>query len=190
MSTASTLPRLLTALAITTLVGACSSNSEPRYPARYKQALDTVGAAPVPDQAAQRFVAFFTSIDQPGVAARVDALYAKPVYFSDTLFVTEDRDALTRHFERLSRRGTHIEVDLDDAVISGTDLYLRWRMRVALPNGAEQSRTIGMTQLRFDESGRISFQQDFWDSAEGVYRQIPVLGWIIGQVENRITEEH
>ena len=190
MSAAATLPRLLTALAMTTLLGACSSNSEPRYPERYEQTLDTVVAAPIPDQAAQRFVAFFTSIDRPDVAARVEALYGSPVYFSDTLFVTEDRGALTRHFERLSSRGAHIEVDLDDAVVSGTDLYLRWRMRVTFPNGGPESRTIGMTQLRFDESGRIRFHQDFWDSSEGVYRQIPVLGWFIGLVEKRIAQEH
>ena len=30
-----------------------------------------------------------------------------------------------------------------------------------------------MTQLRFDDSGRIRFHQDFWDSSEGVYRRIP-----------------
>jgi hypothetical protein len=46
-----------------------------------------------------------------------------------------------------------------------------------------------MTQLRFDDSGRIRFHQDFWDSSEGVYRRIPMLGWAIGTVETRITKE-
>ncbi len=174
---------------LTALLSGCTGTSEPRYPARYQEALDGVAAGPIPSEAAQRFVAFFTSIDQPGVAARVDALYGRRVYFSDTLFFTEDHAALTRHFERLGARGTHIEVDLDDAVVSGADLYLRWRMRVTFTNGGPEARTIGMTQLRFDESGRIRFHQDFWDSSEGVYRRIPVLGWAIGVVDARIAKE-
>ena len=174
---------------LTALLCGCSGASEPRYPVRHQQALGGVAAAPVPDTAAQRFVAFFTSIDQPGIAARVEALYGRPVYFSDTLFVTEDHAALMRHFERLNSRGMHIEVDLDDAVVSGADLYLRWRMRVTSHDDGAEARTIGMTQLRFDDSGRIRFHQDFWDSSEGVYRRIPILRWAIGVVDARIAGE-
>lgn len=180
---------LFATLALSTLLCGCTGSSEPRYPERYEQALDGVAAAPVPSGAAQRFVDFFTSIQQPDVAARVAALYGDPVYFSDTLFVTEDRAALTRHFERLAGRGTRIRVDLDDTVVSGADLYLRWRMSVTFPDGGTEARTIGMTQLRFDDSGRIRFHQDFWDSSEGVYRHIPILGWAIGTVEARIAKE-
>ncbi len=190
MSTRSIAPiGLFAALALSTLLCGCTGSSQPRYPERYQQALDRVAAAPVPSGAAQRFVTFFTSIEQPQVAARVAELYGDPVYFSDTLFVTEDHAALTRHFERLSGRGIRIQVDLDDTVISGVDLYLRWRMRVTFPDGGTEARTIGMTQLRFDDSGRIRFHQDFWDSSEGVYRRLPILGWAIGAVDARITKE-
>ena len=179
------------ALATSALVMGCGSSNESRYPLRYQKAVLAVSAAPVPAEAAQRFAGFFESVDQPDVAARVDALYGDNVYFSDTLFVTEDRPALTRHFERLNDSGAHIDVDVDDAVVSGENLYLRWRMRVTFPNdgATPRSQTIGMTQLRFDESGRVRFQQDFWDSTEGFYRQLPVLGWAIGRVEAQMSAE-
>lgn len=180
------------ASALAALLTGCGGNgNEVRYPLRYQNALVAVASAPVPAEAAQRFAGFFESVDQPDVAARVDALYGDTVYFSDTLFVTEDRAALARHFERLNGTGAHIDVDVDDAVISGANLYLRWRMRVTFPNDrvTPRTQTIGMTQLRFDESGRIGFQQDFWDSTEGFYRQLPVLGWAIGRVEARMTAE-
>jgi hypothetical protein len=181
-------------LAVATMVlvmGCGGSSEESRYPLRYQKALVAVAAAPVPAEAAQRFAAFFQSVDQPGVAARVNALYGDDLYFSDTLFVTEDRAALTRHFERLNGSGAHIDVDVDDAVVSGSNLYLRWRMRVSFPNDdvMPRTQTIGMSQLRFDGSGRIGFQQDFWDSTEGFYRQVPVLGWAIGRVEARMNAE-
>ena len=180
------------AVAVMVLCAGCrGSNEEPRYPARYEAALDGAAAAPVPGGAVQRFTDFFTSVGQPNVTARFDALYGESLYFSDTLFVTEDRAALARHFERLNNSGAHIDVDVDDAVISGVNLYLRWRMRVTFPDDPDTPRTqtIGMTQLRFDETGRIGFHQDFWDSAEGIYRHVPVLGWAIGFVEARMAAE-
>jgi hypothetical protein len=47
------------------------------------------------------------------------------------------------------------------------------------------SNTVGVTHLRFDEAGRIILHQDFWDSAEGLYRHIPVLGSLIGVIRGR-----
>ena len=188
---ASARPAMFAIAMMVLVVGCGGSTGESRYPLRYQEALVAASAAPVPAEAAQRFAGFFESIDQPDVAARIDALYGDDVYFSDTLFVTEDRAALARHFERLNGSGAHIDVDVDDAVISGANLYLRWRMRVTFPNDGvtPRTQTIGMTQLRFDDSGRIGFQQDFWDSSEGFYRHLPVLGWAIGRVEARMSAE-
>jgi len=148
-------------------------------------------AAPIPTDAAARFVAFYESLDQPAVDARFDALYAPDVYFSDTLYQTNDGAALRRHFERIQKSGTRIEVALDDTLANGTDLYLRWRMTFVFEiAGSEKvSRTIGMSLLRFDESGRIRFHQDFWDSAEGFYRHLPGLGWAIDSIAARMMED-
>jgi hypothetical protein len=175
----------------TAIAAGCADGEQPRYPARQVQALQNLPAAMVPEQAAQRFVAFFTAIDQPGIAQRVAALYSPTLYFSDTLFATDDHDALARHFERLHGRGIHIDVDLDDAVISGRDLYLRWRMRVSDPARSDRPpiETLGMTQLRFDASGKVLFQQDYWDSTEGVYRHIPGIGWVIDLIAAQISKE-
>jgi len=64
-------------------------------------------------------------------------------------------------------------------------------MRVSYPARGDNSpdETIGMTQLRFDESGKVTFQQDYWDSAEGVYRNIPGIGWVIDLVAAQISKE-
>lgn len=173
------------------MANAFASSVEPRYPARYAQALDRP-AATIPTDAAARFVALFEAIDQPGIGDRVDALYATDVYFSDTLFETQNVRALRRHFERIQGSGTRIDVDLDDAIGRGTDLYLRWRMQFTFKVGGRDkvSRTIGMSLLRFDETGRIRFQQDFWDSTEGFYRHLPGVGWVIDTVAARMNEEH
>jgi hypothetical protein len=44
-----------------------------------------------------------------------------------------------------------------------------------------------MTHLRFDESGRVVLHQDFWDSAAGLYRNLPVVGYVLKLVDARMN---
>lgn len=177
-------------LAVIALSG-CAPAHIHAYPQQYPDALaataqDAVDA--IPADASERFAAFFESVHRDDVRPRVEALYAPNAYFSDTLFLARERESLVVHFERLQRSGTRIEVEIDDRVVSGSDLYLRWRMTFTFTiAGSERvSETIGMTQLRFDREGRIRFHQDFWDSAQGFYQHVPVLGAAIRSVARRM----
>jgi len=169
------------------LLAACSSHTAVRYPNHYAEAVVTHSGAAIPSDGANRFVSFFARFDEPDIGDRVDALYAEQIYFSDTMFLTRDRAALRSHFQRMQGAGRRIDVTIDDIVTSGENLYLRWRMHFDIDaDGTRRSNTIGMTLLRFDPDGRISFQQDFWDSAEGFYRHVPLLGWGIDSVATRV----
>lgn len=153
------------------------------------QALDTYPGAPPPENAALRFQHFFRNLDTSEWETAARELYAESLYFNDTLFTTDSRDGLLAHFARV-RRGTAVDVVIDDAFQTNNDLYLRWRMvaRFKAPIREAEAQTIGMTLLRFNEQGRIVFHQDFWDSTEGFFRHLPVLGSAITQVRNRFTE--
>jgi hypothetical protein len=177
-------------LAASALAG-CAPARIHAYPQQYPDALaaaelDT--ADTIPADAAERFAAFFEAVHEADIRPRVEALYAPNAYFSDTLFLANERDALVTHFERLQQSGTRIDVAVDDAVRSGNDLYLRWRMafRFKIAGNERVSETIGMTQLRFDRDGRIRFHQDFWDSTQGLYQHVPVLGTAIRSVARRL----
>lgn len=167
---------------------ACTGTSDLRYPERYAAAVATTQGAAVPADAVARFTDFFERMHEPDIAARVRDLYAPSVYFSDTLFTTEDVDQLVRHFERLQRSGARLTISVDDASVSGINLYLRWRLSFdfEVAGRARTSTTIGMTLLQFDDSERIRFHQDFWDSTEGFYRHVPVLGSALDAVQSRM----
>jgi integrase len=170
---------------------ACSSETEVRYPARYEAAIQTTQGAAVPADAVSRFTNFFERMHEPDIDARVEDLYAPSAYFSDTLFITERRDQLIRHFERLQNSGARLTINIDDAAVSGFNLYLRWRMSFDFDViGHERtSATIGMTLLQFDADGRIRFHQDFWDSTEGFYRHVPVLRGALDAVQRQMAAD-
>jgi hypothetical protein len=174
--------------AIMLSLAACTDVSPAAYPNLYADALQRHRGAPPPPDGADRFSAFFTALHSDGWEDDARRLYAEPLYFNDTLFTTDNLQALIEHFARV-RDTSAVEVTIDDTLTSGNDVYLRWRMRACIqfPLQPAKTETIGMTLLRFNESGQIVFHQDFWDSTEGFYRHVPLVGTAINQVRNRFS---
>jgi hypothetical protein len=171
------------------LLAACTDSSQLAYPDRYADALqEHVGARP-PADGAERFAALFAALHTDAWDEAARDLYAESLYFNDTLFTTDNRPALIEHFGRV-RDTSAVKVVIDDAFVSNTDVYLRWRMsaRIQLPLQQADTHPIGMTLLRFNDAGEIIFHQDFWDSTEGFYRHLPLLGSAIDQVRTRFAE--
>ena len=48
------------------------------------------------------------------------------------------------------------------------------------------SVSIGMTQLRFNDEGKIILHQDYWDGAEGFYQHLPYIGYFVRKVRDSL----
>jgi hypothetical protein len=75
---------------------------------------------------------------------------------------------------------------VDDAAVSGRNVYVRWTMDVRFKGAEEPVRTVGMTLLRFDAEGRAVLHQDFWDPAAGFYEHLPGVGGILRWIKSKI----
>lgn len=181
---------LLLAIAAAAL-GACTQSRPSDYADHYQAALTRLsGTTDITPAMTERFVAFFTHEEEAEAAADPAELYGDPLYFSDTLLTTSDRDAALRHLRRMRDSAQSLKVRLIDQQISGQDVYLIWQMEATFQPVRRQvtSNTVGVTHLRFDDAGRIILHQDFWDSAEGLYRHVPVLGALINAIRGRFDD--
>ncbi|MGA1371036.1 MAG: nuclear transport factor 2 family protein [Pseudomonadales bacterium] len=171
-------PPALALLLLFVLAGGCSSQTPSDYAPRYIDALARYPGVALADEAPiERFLAFFTSSggDPEAEARRV---YARSLYFSDTLMTSEDHEQVIKHLTRMHLGTGTLEVQPLGRVVNGTDVYLLWRMRATFKPVVSEVRsdTIGISHLRFDTDGRVVLHQDFWDSSAGFYQHIPVLG--------------
>jgi hypothetical protein len=175
------------------LLTGCSQTREPSYADAYRDALPRYqGTSDVTEAMTERFVTFF-SHEQAADGDTPDPaeLYGEPLYFSDTLLTTENREAALAHLRRMHDSTESLDVTVLDQLIDGQDAYLIWQMTAVFTpvSGAVTSNSIGVTHLRFDADGRIILQQDFWDSAAGLYQHVPVLGSLIGTVQSRFETD-
>jgi hypothetical protein len=180
--------RTLATLLISMLLAGCAGH-RPGYPLDYRQALaDTPDTAAVDDAGVQAFIDVYQDLKGPALAKRLASVYAEQLYFSDTLHVFRDLDSLTAYMEETARRVDSIEIRIDRVLRHGNDVWLRWDMRTEARALGRTMRadTIGMTHLRFNTEGKVVLHQDYWDSTEGLYIHIPVVGGLVRWTRNRL----
>jgi hypothetical protein len=140
-------------------------------------------------EAIQRFTEFLKNVgDRIYIDKQTANVYAKGAYLDDTIATHYGPDEIRSYFLQTAETMTSFEVNILDSTRSGADHYIRWEMIFAAPRLAEGEpiHSVGISQVRFNENGRVVFHQDFWDSGRHIYGQIPVVGGMIGIIKNRM----
>lgn len=164
------------------LLAGCSSTplGPYGYTDNYLERLDNAaGSAVLPDDATlSRFIDFYSPLDQERIASSMDQIYAKDLYFNDTLVTLRDRNVLQKHLLATAERLSHMSLQPVNVIRDDNQIYLVWVMeaRFSLLGRERLSRTIGISQLRFNLNGQVFFHQDFWDSSQGLDQHLPLLG--------------
>lgn len=161
------------------LSGCASTGSSQGYTLAYQQGLkDYSGTSDVPQAAIDRFTALYSPLNADYIKKHIDQVYAKKLYFNDTLATLHDRADVEKHLIDTSKRLDHMDLDVKQVWRDGDDVFLRWLMtaRFTILGSQRESDTIGITQLRFNRQGQVVFHQDFWDSSQGLDQHIPVVG--------------
>ncbi|HTA64783.1 MAG TPA: nuclear transport factor 2 family protein [Xanthomonadaceae bacterium] len=139
--------------------------------------------------ALDRFAHFFGDFEPDRVTRMLDAVYAPDVYFNDSLKAIRGSADLARYLEESAAGVEDCKVTIEDITRNQHGEYMvRWKMLIRFRRFARgrDTWTVGITHLRFAADGRVTYHQDYWDSARGVYEHIPLLGSGIRAIRRRI----
>lgn len=174
----------LTAAILALALTGCASRADHAqggYSHLYEQGLqDQQGSSSVSDAAIQRFIDLYSPIDADYIEAHLDQVYAPDLYFNDTLSTIYDRKTLKTHMLKTAERLDYMSLDVQQTWRDGEDVFLRWIMEThfSIMGSEREARTIGISQLRFNDQGQVIFHQDFWDSSQGLDQHLPILGTV------------
>jgi limonene-1,2-epoxide hydrolase len=136
----------------------------------------------------RRFEDFLAHLDEKTARDETERVYAPDAYLNDTLKTIHGAPAIRDYFIKTAKGLDSMTVIFDDLAVLGRNYYFRWTMDTRMKNLARGKtvRTIGITLVRFDSEGRVTLHQDFWDSSQGVWEHVPVMGSVIRWIRTKI----
>lgn len=135
------------------------------------------------DPRAQAVVTLFENL-QPTDVARLDRLYTEHAFFKDPFNEVRGLAAIQRIFAHMFEALEAPRFRILDVLVQEQQAFLTWNFEFRL---AGRTRSIhGSSHLRFARDGRIAYHRDYWDAAEQLYEQIPLLGGLLRLLRRRL----
>jgi hypothetical protein len=134
------------------------------------------------DHPVARFQALFATLS-PKEPMPLDQVYAPSIVFEDPLHRFEGIDSLRAYFERLNSQLVEGRFTFDTPVIGEGMAVLPWVMNLRLRRLPHPVIVPGCSHIRYDQTGRITYQRDYFDAGALIYEQIPVLGFVIRRIK-------
>jgi hypothetical protein len=180
-------------------LGACSTTPTGQSEESWMEYLKTVQSLEVDGppleegseaerQAIARFQSLLRDFKAPDFSERIPEVYAEELFFNDTIKTLHGADELQEYLAETAEAIDKGTVEFLDVVTSNGNYYFRWEMTLRFKKLArgEDKRSVGMSHIRFDATGKVVLHQDFWDSTGGLFEHVPALGWMLRSVKSRL----
>lgn len=118
---------------------------------------------------------------------QLSAVYAENVLFIDPFHRIEGLPALKAYFAGMYSNVHNCEFRFERVLQDNSSAMIRWTMALSHPR-LSSGRTLhipGVTELEFTD--RITLHRDFFDAGALLYEQVPVIGWAIRRIKERIA---
>ena len=132
----------------------------------------------------ERYREFFETLT-PETLARLDALVTADVWFKDPFNDVRGVDAMTWVFRHMFENLGNVTFRVHRAVSEGDMCFMTWTFSATL-RGAPWA-VEGTSVVRFNDDGRVVEHIDHWDAATGFYERLPLIGWMLRRIRQKIA---
>ena len=136
--------------------------------------------------AVEAYINFYERLT-PESTAQLDELCTPEVRFRDPFNDVEGIAAYRAILTKMFADVRNPRFTITDFAISGQVAYLRWDFCFETRKAGSPWRIEGMTEVHFDEQGRVTAHLDHWDSGSQFYGRLPILRPLINLVRRRVS---
>jgi limonene-1,2-epoxide hydrolase len=135
----------------------------------------------------EKFIGMYDVLRADNLSVLND-VYHPRITFVDPLHVVEGLDSLTEYFEHLYANVKSIQFEITSSYADDNSGFVYWKMRYCHSklNSGREVIVEGHSKLVFCE-GKIIHHRDYFDVGALLYRQIPILGYLVKLVDKRAT---
>ena len=133
------------------------------------------------------FLALFDDFRPEAIRERAGAVYGPTAYFHDGFVELEGSAAIADYLARTAEATRELRITMEDRVASGGEVYLRWVMRFTTSGRRSVSVAApGVSHLRVDRDGRITYHRDYWDAGTALGAFVPGVSPVLRAVRKRL----
>jgi limonene-1,2-epoxide hydrolase len=132
----------------------------------------------------------FTRLDINNLQV-VDEFYDQNLEFIDPIGKISGRDNMRSYYKKMYQDLKTIKFTYQEAIESDKTVVLVWTMTYAVDklNGGEPITIQGNSVIKFGGSeNKVIYHRDYFDVGAMVYEFIPVLGWGVRKVKEKLGE--
>lgn len=134
----------------------------------------------------EQFCEYYRELNHASIG-RLDQLYDNKAVLIDPLHSIEGIDAISHYFETMLTNLSYCRFQIIDVLDTNHQAFVTWVMHFAHPrlNKGKAIEVTGSSHLKFDQ--KLIYHRDYYDLGEMLYEQIPVLGFVIDKLKQRLT---
>ena len=138
------------------------------------------------ETAVDRIVELFESM-VPGDVHRLHDYYQPDAWFKDPFNEVRGLPRVQRIYAHMFEALEQPRFRVTTRIVQGRECFLAWEFRFGLRRrrGDKELLVRGGSHLKLANDGRIAWHRDYWDAAEELYEQLPVLGAMMRWLKRR-----
>lgn len=136
------------------------------------------------EEALARYARFYATMT-PERLDELPELCAEDVRFRDPFNDFTGVGKLSEVFRDMYRQLENPRFEVTDRAVGEAACYLRWIMRFERKGRPWQIE--GLSEVQFDESGRVTAHLDHWDSGTQFYAKLPLIGGAVRCIRNKLA---
>jgi len=141
----------------------------------------------------QKLQSYIDTFEQltPESLSKLEELFSEDIHFKDPFNAVTDKAATLAIFEHMFATTENPKFIVTNAAMENDIALLYWTFHFQLPskNSSKPNKQIieGMSRVCFDENGLVKEHIDYWDPAEQIYSQVPVVNWLLKLIRKRLS---
>jgi len=138
----------------------------------------------------QPLITFYNQLKTISVTDQIAETYAEKLFFNDTIVTLHNRQDLLKYLQHTQQQLDSMRFEVLSIQEKGDDVFVRWTMhtRFTVMGQSRDIQSIGMSHLRFNSEGKIILHQDYWDSMQGFYQHLPIIGGVFQWLKNGLQD--
>jgi len=141
---------------------------------------------------AAAYARYFDELSESSKSAsksELERLAHPDIHFVDPFNDVRGIDKVSAVFDHMFETSDAPRFVTEPPLIAGEIAFIKWRFTCRLKSRfmAKPLTIDGITEVHFDDLGRVTEHLDYWDAARQLYEELPLLGGLLRLIRSRLA---